>query len=39
MPVPNFCQFGELQTLGPNFLKKYEYKNFEKINIKIKMSV
>ena len=29
-PVPNFSQFEELQILGPNLPKKYEWKEFWK---------
>ena len=38
-PVPNFNQFGELQTLRPNLPKNMNDKNFVKVNIKIEISI
>ena len=38
-PVRIFSHFVELQTMGPKFPKNMTHKNFEKINIKIIISI
>ena len=37
--VQNFSQFAKLQTFGPNLSKNMTDKSFEKINIKIIISI
>ena len=40
-PPRNFCQFEEIQIMGPNLPKKHEWQKLthQKINIKIKISI